>query len=136
MGVPDILAPAVALVLGPVFLAVVLRGIYGRLRLRRGLYVALMAILAFPPQGFDLLAQDVQTTVDVAQACEERGALLWTSQRGNPQEADLPSGWLTVREAVTLPDPDTSWMPNPQSRSDYTGWLDDRPTRPTRSLGI
>ena len=71
----------------------------------------------------DYLAQDVRTTLDVAHSCEEGGALLWTSQRGNPQGIDLPSGWLTVPEALKLPNPDTSWMSNPPSRGDFTGWL-------------
>jgi hypothetical protein len=35
----------------------------------------------------------------------------------------LPRGWLTVREAMRLPLPDTSWMPRPISRRRFTGWL-------------
>jgi len=71
----------------------------------------------------EYLAQDVRTTVDVAQACEERGALLWTSQRGNPQGIDLPSGWLPVLEALKLAEAETSWMTNPPKRNDFTAWL-------------
>jgi hypothetical protein len=35
----------------------------------------------------------------------------------------LPNGWLTVREAWMLPEPDTSWMSNPLKRRDFTSWL-------------
>ena len=71
----------------------------------------------------EYLAQDVRTTVDVAQACEKRGALLWTSRAGHPQGIDLPSGWLPVQEALNLPEPETSWMTNPLKRDDFTDWL-------------
>ncbi len=71
----------------------------------------------------DYLAQDVRTTVAVAQACAQMGALQWTSRRGNLMELILPDGWLTVTDAVTVPEPDTSWMDDPQSRSAYTDWL-------------
>ena len=74
-------------------------------------------------QVLDYLAQDVRTTVDLALACEQRRALLWTSQRGNPMKLDLPAGWLTVQEAAKLPEPDTSWMTNPPQRREFTDWL-------------
>jgi hypothetical protein len=36
---------------------------------------------------------------------------------------DLPKGWLTVRDALRLPKPDTSWMDSPIPRQQYTRWL-------------
>ena len=36
---------------------------------------------------------------------------------------DLPRGWLAVKEAKTLPLPDTSWMNNPLKRSKFARWL-------------
>jgi hypothetical protein len=73
----------------------------------------------------EYLAQDVRTTADVAQSCQDRGSLLWTSRAGNRQEIDLTSGWLPVSQAVNLPEPDTSWMTNPATRNDFTNWLQD-----------
>ena len=35
----------------------------------------------------------------------------------------LPKGWLTVEVAGKLPEPDTFWMSEPGSRSDFTGWM-------------
>ena len=74
-------------------------------------------------QVLKYLAQDVRTTLNLALACELRRALLWTSQRGNPMELDLPAGWLTVQEASKLVEPDTSWMTNSPSRAEFTAWL-------------
>ena len=71
----------------------------------------------------DYLAQDVQTTGHLAHSCDQQAALRWTSQRGNAMELALPNGLLTVEEAMLQQEPDTSWMSNPQSRSDFTGWL-------------
>jgi len=67
--------------------------------------------------------QDAKTTVDIALQSEGRHALFWTSRRGNPQWLDLPNGWLTVGDAMQLPEPDTSWMTNPLQRQDFTAWL-------------
>ena len=39
---------------------------------------------------------------------------------------DLRRGWLTVREALRLPEPDTSWMSNPIPRRQFTQWLKPR----------
>ena len=69
------------------------------------------------------LVQDVRTTVDVATACEQRAAMLWTSRAGNPQGVDLPSGWLSIQEALQLPEPDTSWMTNHPTRNDFLAWM-------------
>ena len=71
------------------------------------------------------LEGDVHTTLALAKATEEQRALRWVSQRGKPMELRLPQGWLTVRQAIALPPPDTSWMSNPWPRSKFTGWLDD-----------
>ena len=71
----------------------------------------------------DYCAQDAQTTLDLGLACENFGTLSWTSQRGRPQALNLQTGWRTVEEALLIPEPDTSWMTNPQPRSDFTSWL-------------
>jgi hypothetical protein len=71
------------------------------------------------------LGQDVRTTADLAQACDSSRAIFWTSQRGNRQSVDLPSGCLAVRHAVALPEPDTSWMTDPPKREEFIGWARD-----------
>ena len=43
--------------------------------------------------------------------------------KGTKSSMPLTHGWLTVREALRLPQPDTSWMSNPMARSGFTAWL-------------
>ena len=66
---------------------------------------------------------DARTTVALARACADAGHLRWTSQRGRPMRLELPRGWPTVREALALPLPDTSWMDSPLSRAACVDWL-------------
>jgi hypothetical protein len=70
----------------------------------------------------DYAAQDVRTTLDLARAVEKAKAIRWTSSRGKPMQVEIKH-WLTVREALALPKPDTSWMTNPWPRSKFTSWL-------------
>jgi len=71
----------------------------------------------------DYVAQDVRIALQVAQLCEERGSFAWTTRRGTSGFMPLGKGWLTVREAMEIPEPDTSWMSNPLSRNNFTDWL-------------
>jgi len=68
----------------------------------------------------------VRTTMRIAQACEQRRRLEWITRKGTKSSMPLPKGWLTVREALRLPTPDTSWMSAPMSRGDFTAWLPAR----------
>ena len=68
-------------------------------------------------------AQDVRATLALALECEEQRHLQWTSNRGNSMCFDLPNGWLTVGEALEIPEPDRSWMTDPIPRENFTGWL-------------
>ena len=70
----------------------------------------------------DYVAQDARTTLELAQICGERGHLHWITRRGSIGKMALLSGWITVREALALPEPDTSWMSNPWPRSKFTDW--------------
>ena len=72
---------------------------------------------------FQYVAQDVRTTMAVATACEARGTLAWVARSGKLRSMTLPGGWLTVREALELPLPDTSWMDDPWPRTKFTGWM-------------
>lgn len=71
----------------------------------------------------DYLIQDVRTTLLLGQAVEQRRQLRWTSRSGKPQSLPMHDGWLTVRQAIELPEPDTSWMDDPWPRSKFMGWL-------------
>lgn len=69
------------------------------------------------------VSQDVRAILELAQACERRKVMRWIALSGNRREMPLHKGWLTVREALALPLPDTSWMSDPWPRSKFTGWL-------------
>ncbi len=71
----------------------------------------------------DYVAQDCKITLDVAVTSEEKRAFRWITKRDTTASFDIPSGWLTVRDAMKLPLPDTSWMDNPWPRSKFTAWL-------------
>ncbi|HEX9879126.1 MAG TPA: ribonuclease H-like domain-containing protein [Candidatus Binatia bacterium] len=71
----------------------------------------------------DYVAQDVRIALEVARLCEERRSFQWTTRRGTQGFMPLASGWLTVREALELPEPDTSWMTQPLPRQSFTDWL-------------
>jgi hypothetical protein len=76
----------------------------------------------------DYVAQDARTTLLLAQAAERNRHLRWLSKRGRAQTMPLPKGWLTVQEALTLPEPDTSWMRRPWPRKRFTEWIDKGPS--------
>lgn len=69
------------------------------------------------------VAQDVRIVLQVALKCEERRQFKWITRRGSTSSMDLLRGWLSVRDALGLPAPDTSWMNSPIPRSDFTQWL-------------
>jgi hypothetical protein len=71
----------------------------------------------------DYVAQDVRIALEVARASEERGRFDWITRRGTSSSMNLRRGWLTAREALRLPAPDTSWMSSPIPRDQFTQWL-------------
>jgi RNase_H superfamily len=71
----------------------------------------------------DYVAQDVRTAMQVAQTAEQRSKFEWITGKGKKSAMALPKGWLTVREALKLPEPDTSWMSKPLTRGHFTGWI-------------
>lgn len=77
-------------------------------------------------QVLEYVAQDVQTTLEVFRAVEKRKALRWKSRSGRINLWGLASGrFTTVREALALPEPDTSWMDKPWQRSKFAGWTEN-----------
>lgn len=71
----------------------------------------------------EYVAQDALTTLQVAERVERLGYLTWISRSGRQNELMIPFGWMTVEEALTLPEPDTSWMSDPWPRSRFTEWM-------------
>ena len=71
----------------------------------------------------DYVAQDVRTTLNLASICYQRRSLRWITRKGSPSDCPLSKGWLTVKDALRLPEPYTSWMDKPMSRSGFTAWL-------------
>jgi hypothetical protein len=71
----------------------------------------------------EYVAQDVRIAMQIAQTCEQRRRFQWITRKGTKSSLPLPNGWLTVRESLKLPEPDTSWMSAPMSRRDFTAWL-------------
>ena len=76
--------------------------------------------------------QGAVTTLEVIEKANKLGYLGWTSRSGRsntwliaPKAKRIWEwGALTVAECLALPEPDTSWMSDPRSRSDYAGWLE------------
>ena len=71
----------------------------------------------------DYCSQDVVATYQLAQECQKRQSLNWTSRSGRRQALRIPTGWATVSQALKLPSPDTSWMTEPIPREAFTAWL-------------
>jgi hypothetical protein len=74
-------------------------------------------------QVLDYVAQDVRTALQLAQLCEQKRRFEWITRKGTRSSMPLLKGWLTVREASVLPEPDNSWMSNPLKRRDFTSWF-------------
>ena len=78
----------------------------------------------------DYVAQDVRIAFQIARVCEQKRRFQWKTQRGKTSSLNLPQGWLTVREAMRLPPPDTSWMDRAIPRRTFTNWLNKNRGRP------
>jgi hypothetical protein len=71
----------------------------------------------------EYVTQDVKTTLDLAQTCESEKIFRWITKRGPMAFMPLTDGWLTVEEALKLPEPDVSWMDKPWPRSKFSAWM-------------
>jgi hypothetical protein len=70
------------------------------------------------------VAQDVRLALQVAAECEKRKEFAWITTNGTRKAKPLAGGWKTVRDALTLPLPDTSWMTSKgMSREDCLAWM-------------
>lgn len=74
----------------------------------------------------DYCASDVEMTLELARIGEELGFLHWQSNSGAMDSVSLPDGWLTVAEALKLPEPNVSWQGDRAwKREKFTGWLNE-----------
>lgn len=70
------------------------------------------------------VAQDVRLALQVALECEKRKEFAWITAKGSRSTKPLVGGWKTVREALQMPLPDTSWMTTKgMSREDCLAWM-------------
>jgi hypothetical protein len=74
----------------------------------------------------DYVAQDVRIALEIALLCGKRRKFEWITRKGMKSSLSLPQGWLTVSDALKLPEPDTSWMSNPISRREFTAWMKEK----------
>lgn len=69
---------------------------------------------------------DVKNTLGLAEAVDEAYCLEWTAKSGW-RNTWYSKKWLTVKEALALPEPDTDWMKDPWPRSKFYGWTGYKP---------
>ena len=69
-------------------------------------------------------AQDVRLTMAIHDAIYEKGYLQWMTRSGRPKQWKLAKDSIPpVAVALTDPEPDTSWMSEPVTRSDFCEWI-------------
>jgi hypothetical protein len=71
----------------------------------------------------DYVAQDVRLALQIANQTEVKKTFAWHTQKGTVSSLPLKRGWLSVRDAQKLPEPDTSWMDKPIPRKNFAAWL-------------
>lgn len=78
--------------------------------------------LTDPYRVLSYCSLDVKNTLAVAEAVDDSGGITWTARSGRLNNWQLGSQWLTAKEAMALPEPNTSWMSDPWPRSKFYGW--------------
>ena len=68
------------------------------------------------------VAQDARATLIVCETIAKRCEIRWRNSKGQVKSHRIER-LLTVREALALPEPDTSWMDEPWPRSRFAGWV-------------
>ena len=71
----------------------------------------------------EYVAQDVRLALQIANQAESKKSFAWHTQKGTVSSLPLKRGWLSVREALKLPEPDTSWMDKSIPRKNFAAWL-------------
>lgn len=70
----------------------------------------------------DYVAQDVRTTLAIAETVYRQKGFDWRAKSRRMNSIRI-NDWKTVKGCLKLPLPDTSWMANPMSRSQFTEWM-------------
>jgi hypothetical protein len=70
----------------------------------------------------EYLKGDVIQLLSLAETVERTRQIAWLSGRGRPQSVRV-NRLLPVVDAFQIPTPDTSWMSNAPSRSDFVDWI-------------
>lgn len=96
-------------------------GLSGKTAGRSGADAPLLWLEGRFDEVLEYVAQDAYTTLQVAQEVERRGALQWTSASGRTNVVEIER-WLTVEEALQLPESDVSWMSAPVDRMKLLEW--------------
>jgi len=125
LGHVDIMFHAVCVLGHPVSLdkAAQGMGIEGKLTGIEGSKVPLLWAEGRHAEVLDYNTQDAKATLELARLCEDGGAMKWVTRRGTLSRMPLSQGWLAVRDARLLPEPDTSWMTQPPRREDFFRWF-------------
>jgi hypothetical protein len=71
----------------------------------------------------DYVAGDVDQPLELAELVARRSWLTWFTRKGTAANINIGC-WLTVKEALELPEPDVSWMSDPWPRSKFYGWTE------------
>ncbi len=71
----------------------------------------------------DYLADDVRSTLELAQAIESQKYIKWTAQSGNKQKLDIPKLY-TVKECLELPEFIPKWGSRLVDREDMMEWIE------------
>lgn len=69
----------------------------------------------------DYVSWDVKNTLALAGTVVKTGAINWISRSGRSNQCEFPQ-LMTAREALELPEPDTSWMSDPMARWQFYEW--------------
>lgn len=71
----------------------------------------------------DYVRSDARQTLQVYQLAQVSGQveIKWTARSGRPNTWTAPK-WMTVAEAMELPEPNVSWMSDPWPRSKFYEW--------------
>lgn len=76
----------------------------------------------------EYVAQDARATLNVAMEIESIQGLYWISKTGRRNWLYIPK-LVTVKQAMRLPEPNTSWMTEPMPRSKFTAWMNQPTTQ-------
>lgn len=73
---------------------------------------------------FEYVKRDVRTTLALGKLCEARGRIDWSTCSGKLRSLLIPKGWLTVKQAMKLPEPANAWLFDQWRRNKFTHWLE------------